>query len=320
MSSAPRVSDPMQWGYSLENVIELLSGCLEAVPAKSILEVGAFQGELTRELLIWATENGARVTTIEPLPNVPLKQVMADYPELEVLEETSHDALRSLESLPDAMVIDGDHNYYTLFNELKIIGEKTGGDLYPLTMFHDVGWPHARRDTYYAPDRIPEEHRQPLAHDMGLAPGNPGVTRDGLPYEWAAAAEGGPGNGVLTAIEDYMAEHADLRFAVIPVFFGFGILWSDQAPYAAEVASLVEAWDRNPILERLEGNRVFHLVKNHAMAQRIQELSERNARQEQLLRDMLESSAIGAAEKLSRLRQKGDPIFSKERIRAVLED
>ena len=39
---------------------------------------------------------------------------------------------------------------------------------------HDVGWPLARRDAYEAPDQIPEEHRQPLARGVGLAPGQSG--------------------------------------------------------------------------------------------------------------------------------------------------
>ena len=67
----------------------------------------------------------------------------------------------------------------------------------PLLMFHDVGWPHARRDTYCAPERIPEEHRQPLAHDIALVPWEPGVAAGGLPFEWAAEREGGPRNGIL---------------------------------------------------------------------------------------------------------------------------
>ncbi len=30
----------------------------------------------------------------------------------------------------------------------------------PLILCHDVGWPHASRDSYYAPETIPPEHRQ----------------------------------------------------------------------------------------------------------------------------------------------------------------
>ena len=33
----------------------------------------------------------------------------------------------------------------------------------PVCFLHDVGWPYGRRDLYYAPERIPEEFRQPWA-------------------------------------------------------------------------------------------------------------------------------------------------------------
>ena len=48
-------------------------------------------------------------------------------------------------------------------------------------LFHDVLWPHARRDTYYAPERI-RTPRQPLGHNIGLVPGNPDTNPLGLPF------------------------------------------------------------------------------------------------------------------------------------------
>ena len=98
-------------------------------------------------------------------------------------------------------------------------------------MFHDVGWPHARRDTYYAPDRIPEEHRQPLARNTGLTPGEPGVDPARAAVRIRGGAEGGPRNGVLTAIEDFMDRGEGLRLGRVPAFFGFGVLWARDAPY-----------------------------------------------------------------------------------------
>ena len=53
------------------------------------------------------------------------------------------------------MILDGDHNYYTLSEELRLIAERASGARLPLLIFHDIGWPLARRDAYYAPERIP---------------------------------------------------------------------------------------------------------------------------------------------------------------------
>ena len=158
---------------------------------------------------------------------------MAERPDLNVIEDTGVGALAGLDSLPDSIIIDGDHNYFTLTQEIDAIAAVAGDSPLPLLMFHDAGWPHARRDTYYAPERVPEEFRQPLAEDVGLIPGDPGVHPDrGLPYKWAAAKEGGPGNGVLTSLEDFVAKHPDARLAVVPAFFGFAVIYDQRSPWA----------------------------------------------------------------------------------------
>lgn len=332
METTPRAAD-FGGGYSLISLAEILFPCLEAVEAKLVLEVGAYRGQLTRELLAWAAKEGARVTAVDPDPPPELLKLGEEHPELELLLETSHDVLRR-QSLPDVVIIDGDHNYYTLSEELRLIGEKAPGADVPLLMFHDVGWPHARRDTYCAPERIPEEHRQPLAHDIALAPWEPGVATGGIPFQWAAEREGGPRNGVRTALEDFVDQRQGLRLAIVPAFFGFGVLWHEDAPWANAVASIVEPWDRNPLLERLEAHRVTHLAKllersaeldaaRDRIADRVQLLRERGQRlreQEKLLRAMLRSRAFAVAEQLSRLHGRGRPLFSRQQVRGVLSD
>src|SRR4051812_40759056 len=149
----PQASDPNRLGYSLANVAEILFGCLDAAGAKTVLEVGAYRGELTAELLDWADGAGARIAAVEPEPPSQLLELASARPELELLRETSHDALATSEPR-DAVVIDGDHNYFTLSEELRLIAEAAEAGSMPLVLFHDLGWPHARRDTYYEPQRI----------------------------------------------------------------------------------------------------------------------------------------------------------------------
>ena len=120
------------------------------------------------------------------------------------------------------MIIDGDHNYYTVSEELRLIDERAPGAR-PLLMLHDVGWPHGRRDAYWTPERIPEEHRQPMVERPFIFPGEPGVVDAGMPMYAAAEREGGAGNGVLTALEDFLDRRGDLRLAVLPPFFGFAV-------------------------------------------------------------------------------------------------
>jgi len=316
-TSASGVTDPGGWGYSLANLTEIMFPCLEAAGTKSVVEIGAYRGELTRELLGWAAGSGAHVTAVDPEPPRELLKLADERPELELVRQTSHDALAHV-PLPDALVIDSDHNYYTLSEELRLIDSRAPGAQMPLLMFHDVAWPHARRDTYYVPERIPEEHRQPLGHDVNLAPWEPGVADGGLPFEWAAVREGGPHNGVLTALEDFVAERSGLRLAVVSAFFGFGVLWHQDAPWAGAVAAVVDPWDRNPVLERLEANRVTHLAARHKLARELEQARSRVAEQEKLLRPMLESRAFAVAERLSRLHKRGEPVLSRQQVKRAL--
>jgi SAM-dependent methyltransferase len=320
----PYLNDPQRWGVSLAQSAEILLPCLDAANAKSVVEVGAFAGDLTRVLAGWAAGAGARVVAIDPSPQEGLEALAREHPEVELMRATSLDALRAIEP-PDAVIIDGDHNYYTVSEELRLIGERaTGADL-PLLLFHDVCWPHGRRDDYFAPERIPEEYRHPLAGDAGgIAPGEPGLTPTGLPYPRSAAREGGPRNGVLTAVEDFVAGREGVRLAVIPLFFGFGAVWHRQTPWADAVARILDPLDRHPVLERLEANRVHQLAEAHARLVELWAARERAARQDALLRRLIDSSAFAVAERLSRLRKRvgiatDASVVSKQELRDALD-
>lgn len=311
----PFAHDPTRWATSMRNHAELLLGTLTAAGVRSVVEVGAFAGDLTSLLVDWAAANGATVGAVDPMPQPALVELDRTTPELELIRETSIDALARIE-LPDAIVIDGDHNWFTVSEELRLIAERA--DELPLLLFHDVCWPHGRRDDYYAPDQIPAGLVQPLMPaGEGIVPGDPGSRRGGLPYPKSAAREGGEHNGVLTAVEDFAAARDDVRLVVVPIFFGFGVLWRTGASYAAALAELLDPWDRNPTVARLEQNRVHHLAEAW-------QLKERVARQEEVLQRLLDSRAITLAERISRLRDRvgigrGATIVAKDEIRRALD-
>jgi hypothetical protein len=321
----PYLNDPRHWGVSLAQSAELMLPCLDAAGVRSVVEIGAFAGDLTRVLVDWAAGAGARVGAIDPEPQDGLVELERTHPELELIRETSLEALPRI-PLPDAVIVDGDHNYFTVAEELRLIaGRAPGADL-PLLLFHDVWWPHGRRDDYFDASQIPADARQPVVGaDAGIFPGDPGTRPHGLPYARSAAREGGPRNGVLTAVEDFAGGRDDVRLVVVPVFFGFGVLWHVDAPYAEELARILDPWDRNPLLERLEENRLHHLATGYERLAEGWERDRRDARREAVLRRLLESSAFAVAEKLSRLRVRariapGSSVISKDEIRAALDD
>jgi hypothetical protein len=288
--------------------------------------VGAFAGDLTRVLIGWAAGTGARIAAVDPVPQDALVALGDAHPELELIREPSLAALPRI-PLPDAVIVDGDHNYYTVSEELRLIGERAAGADLPLLLFHDVCWPHGRRDDYFAAETIPAQARHPTAGVAGgLVPGDPGIRPGaGLPYPRSAAREGGARNGVLTAIEDFVARREGLRLAVVPVFFGFGVVWPLEAPWSDALARILDPLDRNPVLERLEANRVHHLALGHSRLVELWHAQERLARREAVLRRLLESSAFGVAERLSRLRGRAgvataQAVISKDEVRRALAD
>jgi precorrin-6B methylase 2 len=263
---------------SLANVAEIILALLDAAAVASVVEIGAFRGELTRDLLGWAEGRGARVAAVDPAPTQELLELAREHPELDLIRKTSFEALDGM-PIPDAVIIDGDHNYYTVTGELQRIHRRGPDVVSPLVMLHDVGWPLARRDSYHDPERIPEESRQPLAPARDLSP-EPSFAAD-RPFAHTADREGGPRNGGLTAVEDFIAGREGLRFALVPAFFGLGVLWPGDAPWATAVDEVVGPLDRHPVLERLEADRVVHLIAEQIYARRIGELQDRIKSREQ---------------------------------------
>jgi hypothetical protein len=303
---------------------ELLLACLDATGARAVTEIGAYAGDLTRIVVEWAAGVGARVTAIDPAPQAELVALAEEHNSLELIRRTSFEALPSLD-LGDVVIIDGDHNYYTVTRELELIARRTSLAALPLLLFHDVGWPHGRRDEYFDPAQIPDAYRHPVVGEgAGIAPGDPGVRADGLPYHRSAAREGGPRNGVLTAVEEFVAGADALRLAVVPAFFGFGAVWHVGAPWAERVGGALAPYDRHPLIARLETNRIYHVAGEHALRVELWLLRERQARQEAVLRRLLESSAFGVAERLSKLRVRArvaqqQSAISREQLRRALE-
>ena len=322
----PYLNDPARWGVSMAQVAEVMLPCLDAAAVRSIAEVGAFAGDLTGVLVKWAAGAGARVQAIDPSPQPGLEALAAQRPELELIRQTSLEALPKL-PLPDAIVIDGDHNYYTVSEELRLIGERASGEgELPLLLFHDVLWPHGRRDDYFDVDQIPADARhETVRPGNGIYPGDPGTRPGGLPYPRSAAHEGGPRNGVLTAVEDFLAGRPGARLAILPAFFGFAAVWDTARPYSDALAGILDPFDRHPVLERLESSRVEHLARGYQAQSEIWALQAQLTRQRAVLQRLLDSSAFGVAERLSRLRAgvgiaTEQSVVSRDEIRRALEE
>lgn len=227
-----------------DSVIEPLLAALDNGP---IVEVGAGAGETTRRLADFAAQRNLVLESIEPEPQFDVEAMERRFGHsFRLHRHRSHDALERIEP-PAAAIVDGDHNWYTVYGELTRLGiaAARARQPFPLTILHDVEWPYGRRDMYYEPDAIPGAWRRPWAR-RGIRWGQRRLdeTGRGINAHLAnAVEEGGPRNGVLTAIEDFLDDSAArLELRIVPGEAGLGAL-ADAELLEARPA-LQEAWNR----------------------------------------------------------------------------
>jgi cephalosporin hydroxylase len=249
----------------------VIAPVLDAVGAKRVVEIGALRGETT-VLMLDRLGADAELHVIDPAPEFDPTEHEKQFPgQYFFHRDISHNVLSHLPAM-DAALVDGDHNWYTVHHELKMLAAtaREAGAPLPVLIMHDVCWPYGRRDLYYAPERIPEEFRQPHAQRgmrmdrKRLLPGgglNPTMNN--------AVEEGGPRNGVMTALDDFVAEHdRPLRRVVLPIYFGLAIVAEEELlarqPELARVLDWLESNDgRKALLELAESVRLQAMLFQH---------------------------------------------------------
>ena len=274
----------------------LIKPIVQAVDARSILEIGAEYGTSTQVLMNYLKQVDGHLHCIDPAPMFSAEEYQAEYEgRLTIYQDLSLNVIPSLPKV-DVALVDGDHNWYTVFHELKAIEDLHGNDplQQPVVFAHDIGFPYGRRDLYYDPATIPEEFLQPYAQ-KGIKPKNATLVDDGgLNVSLHnAVEEGGPRNGVLTGLEDYLAQSAlDYRFINLPLYYGLGILVTEQRiaenpTLATELATLEAMLTGEPLIQLTEHLRVVEGIvlqtlqrKLDASEARVQALEEALAQRE----------------------------------------
>lgn len=255
--------------HSLGEFAALTLSVLEVAKARRVCEIGAEHGGNSSVLVDWLVPRGGHLTSIDPAPSADFAAWCARH-----ATHATHVPRLSLAAIAhvdaqDAWFVDGDHNWYTVYHELLQIHAQARRHGRPLLVFlHDVGWPWARRDLYYAPEQIPSEFRHPYSWDLGVTLACREAIAGGFRGCGAfavAQTEGGPRNGVLTAVEDFVADVAargeSLLWAFVPPVFGLGVLFDRTHPQAAEIAKLLAPYHDNPLLAKMERNRLANYLK-----------------------------------------------------------
>ena len=233
---------------------------LEIVAPRRIVEIGGEEGGFTAAMAEWAHRAGAEMITIDPAPSAVLRELSERYDEHTLVDGFSPAALEGLEPA-DLYVVDGDHNYAVVKEEVERILTVTADAAHPaLVMLHDVAWPCARRDFYYGPRQLEPEDLHPHSFGAGLT-ATEVEPREGKGFrgsgDFAIAIEsGGERNGVLTAVEDAIESREGLELHIIPAIFGLGFLFPSDAPWAGELRELLTPLESSELLALLERNRL----------------------------------------------------------------
>jgi cephalosporin hydroxylase len=267
------------WEVAIEPV-------LEATQPRRVIEIGALRGETTR-LMLERLGADAELHVIDPAPEFDPAEHERAFPGRYIFHrDISHNVLPHLPPA-DVALIDGDHNWYTVYHELRMLSAtaREAGKPLPVLVMHDVGWPYGRRDLYYAPERIPEEFRQPY-DQRGMRPDREQLLPRGgglNPTMNNAITEGGKRNGVMTALDDFTAEYdRPLRRVVLPIYFGLAIVAEEaqlrENPELAAVTSRLEGSEsKQELLELAESVRLHAMIFQHNVFYHREGLLERAA-------------------------------------------
>lgn len=250
--------------HSMGELSSLIMPCLDQAGVRDIAEIGSEFGGMSKILAERCANHGGGLICIDPDPAKGFAEWAAEEKHVDHIALPSLDALKQCQAV-DAWFVDGDHNYYTVFHEIAAIDaiQKMAGR--PLLAFmHDVSWPCARRDFYYAPERIPPGWRHPHSFDHGVRLDDDGVHVErglrGMGGFAIALNSGGPRNGVLTAVEDFLKEadndERPLYYVHVPAVLGLGVIFDASATWSDALAEFLLPYHSNPLLARLEENRL----------------------------------------------------------------
>ena len=255
--------------HSVSEFSDLILNALDLADARNVVEIGAEYGGMSALLAEHCSARGGQLTSIDPAPKGGFLDWVKSNPDVRHLAKTSLEAFDEIGEA-DAWIVDGDHNWYTVHHELRhieAISRRAGKPV--LVFLHDVGWPCGRRDMYYAPQQIPAEYRQPYSYEGGAVLDHPLLVEGrgfrGMGQFAFAVRSGGPRNGVMTAIDDFLAEAhqagREYGFAEIPAVLGLGVLFDMDAAWSEALASLLLPYHQNKLIRSLETNRLRNYLR-----------------------------------------------------------
>jgi hypothetical protein len=288
-----------QFGLNLVNMANFYSFLrpliLEIQP-KIVCEIGSNEGHSTKAWLDICRESGAEMHVVDPILPASGSEIVNGVP-LTNFPAMSIDYIASQAAPADVYFLDGDHNYYTLHQELTMIRElaRRSSSAMPLLILHDTSWPCNKRDSFYDVSNIPAAGRSaPLDesalslfvdHEIAECGFNSQLPWP-IPKTHPNSGEGSFTCGLEAAVDDFLEKNPEIIRVSFPSLFGVTVLFDSQrAEHSAEFKRLQDiAKVFVPFLKILEINRLFLLERSQYLGEKAQLFSNR-------VRDLWESSS-----------------------------
>jgi hypothetical protein len=104
---------------------DIIEPLLADAGARLVVEIGALRGDTT-ERMLGTLGPGAELHVIDPVPAFDPTEHETRFAGRYIFHRgLSHDVLPTLPAM-DAALIDGDHNWYTVFHELRLLDGRRG--------------------------------------------------------------------------------------------------------------------------------------------------------------------------------------------------
>jgi len=234
---------------------------MDEVELSRVIEIGCEDGVNTAALWEYVRNRNAKLTAVDPAEvKFPFSASAKDG--FTFFRGTSKEFLNG-GFRGEIVFMDGDHNYETVLSDLLTIDRNKAASGIKIVFMHDVSWPWARRDNYYDLKQVSDP--RPNRADVNVSPYADADKFYLPPFDYSVAeSEGGERNGVLTAVEDFLAGNSgSWRFWRLPVFYGIGILCCtgnlSEREYAAVSRAAEDLNSHRELLATLELNRIENL-------------------------------------------------------------
>lgn len=215
--------------------LDIIPTFLSKFKVEKVLLIGSFNESIINEIISFCMDNNTLLSSIDLNTNIEnlIKQNfnvdgVNEYIDKNVdyFKDMGLNILPKLKNF-DAIFINDDPNWYTVYNELNLI--KKNNENFPLVFVCNNKYPHKRRDSYINPENIPKEYRNECCDTLPIEYEEDNeikctFVKDGLCH---AISQNTKQNGVLTAIEDFLKENINLKLLEINPLEGISLIYNN---------------------------------------------------------------------------------------------